>query len=53
VEQNPEVLLLPVAALSLENGIMFHSKVIGLDRFLVPADKAIKDGFLLAPPSKN
>ena len=39
--------LLPVTALLLENGTWFHAKVIGLDRFLVPAQQAQDSGFLL------
>ena len=49
---NPEALL-PVSALPLENGMLFHAKVIGLDRFFVPEDQATKNGFMLADPSTN
>jgi len=50
VDIHPEALL-PVTALLLENGTMFHAKVIGLDRFFVPEDQARESGF--RPASKN
>ena len=45
--------MLPVSAIPLENGVVFHAKVIGLDRFLLPAKQALENGFLLGPTSKN
>jgi hypothetical protein len=52
MENNPEALV-PVSAVPLENGLFFHSKVIGLDHFLVPEYQARRDGFMLVPASKN
>jgi hypothetical protein len=52
MEIHPEALL-PVAAIQLGNGVFFHAKMIGLDRFLVPEEQARKSGFLLAATSKN
>ena len=52
METNPEALV-PVSAVPLENGLFFHSKVIGLDHFLVPEQQALRNGFLLVRPSKN
>jgi len=53
MEQHCSEALLPVTALPLENGTLFHSKVIGIDRFFVPEDQARESGFLLATTSKN
>jgi hypothetical protein len=52
MENNPEALV-PVSAVPLENGLFFHSKVIGLDHFLVPEYQARRDGFMLVTASKN
>jgi hypothetical protein len=52
MENNPEALV-PVSAVPLENGLFFHSKVIGLDHFLVPEHQALRDGFMLATTSTN
>jgi len=52
MDTNPEALV-PVSAVPLENGVFFHSKVIGLDHFLVPEYQARRDGFMLVTASKN
>ena len=46
-------LLAQTDTITLENGIKFHSKVIGLTHFLVPLERALKEGYSLVIPNDD